>query len=201
MQVTASTQAAPQGWLGGRTELGPILRDPRARVLGVTFAIVLVLIAMVMLNVARLAAVWENGHWTVASVGATAAAVIGARRATGLDRTLRSYAAVSLGMCAVGSFIWDLEVLVGSESLTSVADAFWLGSLVPLALGLRCAVRERFSLVDRRTTYLDSIIVFTAVSNWPVADRGDGDPDRVPDARGRADALDARARRRAQLCH
>ena len=72
------------GGLGLAPKLGPLLRDPRAQVLAVTFGIVLVLIAMVMLNVAGLAAVWENGHWTVASIGATAEAVIGARRATGL---------------------------------------------------------------------------------------------------------------------
>ncbi len=164
MHLTARSRAAQQPHsLAAVGQLTSLRVDARAQVLAASFAIVVVLIAMVILNVGGLAAVWENGHWTVAAIGATVAAAIGARQATGLDRTLRRSATVALAMVTVGTIAWDLSVWLDSDLLVSVADAFWLGSLVPLGFGLRSAIRDRFSLVDRHTAYLDSLIVFAAV--------------------------------------
>ena len=66
----------------------------------------LLFMLLTALNAGGQVVLWENAHWTVAGLLATAVATSAAYRSTGLDRRLRTLLAVGAASWLIGQLCW-----------------------------------------------------------------------------------------------
>jgi diguanylate cyclase (GGDEF)-like protein/PAS domain S-box-containing protein len=118
------------------------------------------------------AVLWENAHWTISAFAGAALVVIGARSATGPERTVRGMLALGLISYAAGQIIWDFEAIAGVQSVPALSDLGFLASALPIAAGLLVAVRPHLSGAELRAAYLDGAVIFLTISGLIVAAYG-----------------------------
>ena len=132
-----------------------------------------VLMALTALNVGGQVVLWENAHWTLAGLLATALAAAGAARSTGEERRVRSLVAIGAACWVAGQLSWDLQTAVGFFSLPAPSDIGFLLLVAPVAVALVLAVRGRMPQAEERAVYLDSGAIFLAITAAILAAYGD----------------------------
>jgi diguanylate cyclase (GGDEF)-like protein/PAS domain S-box-containing protein len=149
------------------TGFGAVLR-PRPLFLllaAATFAAM----ALTVLDTFGQAVLWENVHWTVSAFGAAALAIVGWRSGPRDDRTVRGLLALGLMCYAAGQLVWNVQGMLGIQSVPAPSDVGFLISALPIAAGLLVAVRPHLSAGERRAAYLDGAVIFLSISGIVVA--------------------------------
>jgi diguanylate cyclase (GGDEF)-like protein/PAS domain S-box-containing protein len=152
---------------GASTSPRPVI-DAR-RLLVLVAALTLVAMALTIVDALEQGALWENVHWTISAFGAAGLAILGARSATGHDRTVRGLLALGLVCYAAGQLIWNVQVIAGIQSVPALSDLGFLISALPIAAGLLVAVRPHLSPGELRAAYLDGAVIFVTISGLIVA--------------------------------
>ncbi len=114
--------------------IGPpfvMLAQPAVRVilLGVLISAPFMILALA--NVGGLSVLWDNLHWSLASIVAFAATIVGAR-APGTSpraRTIRRLAVVAFGLWMLANVTWGLLAALDVISIPSIADSFVVAPL------------------------------------------------------------------------
>lgn len=136
--------------------------------------IVGLLMLLTAFDVAGQVMLWENAHWTVAGLLSTAVVVIGARTTHGLDRRLRMLVALGTVSWSVGQLCWIIQTSVGFFNIPAPSDIGFLGLVVPVAIALLVAVHGRLRRAEEVAVYLDSAVIFLAITAAILAAYGDG---------------------------
>jgi len=110
------------------------------------------------------ATLWENGHWTVAGILATAVAISAAHHSRGRERRLRSMVALAAGSWAIGQLTWDLQTAIGFFAIPAPSDIGFLLLVVPAIAAFALAVQKRLPRVEEVAVYLDATALFLAIS-------------------------------------
>ena len=144
--------------------IGPpfvMLAQPAVRVilLGVLISAPFMILALA--NVGGLSVLWDNLHWSLASIAAFAATVLGAR-APGTSpraRTIRRLAVVAFGLWMLANVTWGLLAALDVISIPSIADSFVVALFVPAVLILGTAVHGRLTAAEEVAVYFDSALL------------------------------------------
>ncbi|HVA87293.1 MAG TPA: ATP-binding protein [Candidatus Saccharimonadales bacterium] len=143
-------------------------RRPRPALIGALalggIALVVLFGALAAMNALGQAVLWENAHWTIATIGACIIAILGVRWATREQRRMRRLVAIALACWVVGQLIWDVQVALDDTSIPGPSDVFFLGSVIPILVALRELVRGRLRVADEITVALDSLAIFFALA-------------------------------------
>lgn len=112
-------------------------------------------------NVGGLSVLWDNLHWSLASVGAFAATIVGARGqgTSPRARTIRRLAAVAFGLWMLANVTWGVLALLEVNSFPSIADIFVVAVFVPAVLVLGKAVHGRLTAAEEVAVYFDSALL------------------------------------------
>ncbi|HKB28741.1 MAG TPA: diguanylate cyclase, partial [Candidatus Limnocylindrales bacterium] len=116
---------------------------------------------------------WENAHWTLAGLLASAVAAVGAQRSKGFERRLRGLVALGACLWLVGQLSWDVQTAVGYFSVPAPSDIGFLCLVVPVILALVLAVHGRMPRAEELAVYLDATAIFLAISAAILAAYGD----------------------------
>jgi PAS domain S-box-containing protein len=127
----------------------------------------IVLIALTQMG-GDLATLWENGHWTVSASAAFAAAMLGRRTATGVERRTRSWAAAMIGMWLVGAVVVDVDTFLGVGTFPGIPEAMFVAAAVPLAGWIVAGILARSTRIDRWSGLIDGAAVVVAVGGLVV---------------------------------
>ena len=133
--------------------------EPAVRVilLGVLVSTPLMILALG--DVGGLATLWRNLHWSLASIAAFAATLLGARSATGRVGTIRRAAAAAFGLWMLSTVTYGVLALIGASSIPSIATGFAAAMFVPAAFVLIKAVQGRLTLAEEVAVYFDSALM------------------------------------------
>lgn len=134
--------------------------------------VLLLLFGLTATNALGQAALWENAHWTVSVLVATPLAYLGYRRAPPEERVARGGIALGVFLYLVGQVAWDLQIVFDVLTVPAVSDVFFLGSVVPIVLGLTHAFRSRLSPAERTAFGIDAATVTALVTLIVVAGYG-----------------------------
>jgi diguanylate cyclase (GGDEF)-like protein len=145
----------PLRWLG--------TRSPLVRVTIVGSAVLGVAFLLTALDVAGQVVLWENLHWTIASVVAVILTDIGARQTTGHERFVRRLFEVSWATSLLGMVAWDLQVASGIVTVPAPSDIFFIGSALPAVAAFAVSVRGWLGRGQEVAAYLDSLAVSAAI--------------------------------------
>jgi signal transduction histidine kinase len=149
--------------------------DPAVRVilLGVLIAAPFMILAVA--NGAGLSVLWDNLHWSLASVAAFAATIVGARGQglTPRARTIRRLAVVAFGLWMVANVTWGLLAVLHVNSIPSIADAFVVAVFVPAVLMLGTAVHGRLTAAEEVAVYFDSALLVILIGTILILVHGD----------------------------
>ncbi|MDP9481865.1 MAG: diguanylate cyclase, partial [Chloroflexota bacterium] len=126
--------------------------------------IVVVLAALAGLNVGGQAALWENGHWTLAGLLATTIAANAARVANGPVRRFRVMIALGCASWFVGQLTWVVQSAVGYYSLPAPSDVGFMFLAVPTVAALLLYLHGRLPRVEEIAVYLDSAAIFLTIT-------------------------------------
>ena len=118
-------------------------------------------------------AIWENAHWTASVALATMIAVVGARRASGQERRVRTLFAVAFGFGLVGQIVFVLQVGVGFSGYPGPADVVFLAMGVPLVAGFVQWVRGRTGAIGALGFSLDVAVLTAAATVIIIARYGE----------------------------
>jgi diguanylate cyclase (GGDEF)-like protein/PAS domain S-box-containing protein len=116
---------------------------------------------------------WENAHWTAASLLATAVVTSAAYRATGFEQRLRTLVALGTAAWFVGQLLWDAQIALGYFNVPAPSDAGFLFLVVPVAVAFVLSVRRRVPRAEELAVYLDAAAIFLAISAAILAAYGD----------------------------
>jgi diguanylate cyclase (GGDEF)-like protein/PAS domain S-box-containing protein len=137
------------------------------------------LMALTALRAWGATAIWENAHWTASVALATLIAVVGARRASGQERRVRTLFAVAFSFGLVGQIVFVLQVGVGFSGYPGPADVVFLAMGVPLVAGFVQWVRGRtgaiglgFSLDVAVLTAAATVIIIARYGELAIATGG-----------------------------
>jgi signal transduction histidine kinase len=133
--------------------------EPAVRVilLGVVLTAPLMVLAAASADGER--ALWTNLQWSVASIFAFAATIVGARSASGRAGTIRRAGVVAFGLWMLSNLTWGLLALVGSTSIPSVATVFAAAMFVPAVFIIGKAVHGRLTTAEEVAVYFDSALL------------------------------------------
>lgn len=146
---------------------------PAAVALAVTTGLTLLLFVFTAVDLAGLATVWENAHWTVASTGAAVAAAIGASTAADeRERTVRRAAALALWVWAIGQVVWLAQLALGIAGFPTPADALFLATIGPAIAAAVASLRGRISRPEGVRLALDIATSFFASAALVIAFAG-----------------------------
>ncbi|HEX7473002.1 MAG TPA: EAL domain-containing protein [Candidatus Limnocylindrales bacterium] len=121
------------------------------------------------LDVGGQAALWENGHWTLAGLLATIMTVTATRVSSGLERRFRSLIALGCASWLVGQLAWNLQTAIGYYSLPAPSDVGYMFLAVPSIGALLLYLRRRLPRVEEIAVYLDSAAIFLAITGLVLA--------------------------------
>lgn len=139
-------------------------RFDAARAIVIVSAVLLaVLFILTALDAAGWAMWWEIGHWTVSAALAVGLALVGARRATGVERRARAVASVALATYLIGELLWDAQVVAGLYPVPAPSDLFFLGMAAPFLVALAIGVHASGSRGELRTFALDAAMLIVAI--------------------------------------
>lgn len=152
----------PQG--GIRPRLGfAVPAEPAVRLILLGVLVSVPLIVLGIANAGGLRTFWDNLQWILSSAAAFAAAVVGARSASGRAGTIRRACAVAFGLWMLANIAWALLALYGLESIPSIADVFTVSLFIPSVFVLVKAVEGRLSVAEEVAVYFDSALVVILV--------------------------------------
>jgi signal transduction histidine kinase len=142
-----------------------MLPEPAVRVilLGVLIATPFMILAVA--NVGGLGVLWDNLHWSLASMVAFVATIVGAR-GQGLSpraRTIRRLAVVAFGLWMLANVTWGLLAVLHVNSIPSIADIFVVAVFVPAVLALGTAVHGRLTAAEEVAVYFDSALLLILI--------------------------------------
>ena len=125
----------------------------------------LVLIALAQLNAGGHGALWENLHWLVSALTATAVAGLAARDASPADRRLRLAAFAALAIWSAYAVSWAMLVAADRVAFPSPADILGLAAVIPGFLILGVLVRGSVTSAEETAVYLDAGLVAAATAS------------------------------------
>jgi diguanylate cyclase (GGDEF)-like protein/PAS domain S-box-containing protein len=134
-----------------------------ARLVVIGVIVVGSLMALTAVGAMGATAVWENGHWTASIAFGTIIAAVGARRASGQERRIRTLFATALGFTLVGEIVYDVQVGVGFSAYPGPADVLFLAMGVPLIAAFIWWIRGRTGAIGAVGFSLD-VAVLTAAT-------------------------------------
>jgi diguanylate cyclase (GGDEF)-like protein/PAS domain S-box-containing protein len=134
------------------------------RLLLVGLPIVTVCMILAALDVAGQVVLWENAHWTVAGLLATAVAATSARRAEGLERRLRGLIALGTASWAIGQLCWVGQTAVGFFMVPAPSDIGFLFLVVPVIAALILVVHGRMPRAEEFAVFVDGAAIFLTIS-------------------------------------
>jgi signal transduction histidine kinase len=133
--------------------------EPAGRVILLGALLTAPLVVLAVSNAGGDRALWSNLQWSVASIFAFAATVVGARTASGRAGTIRRAGAVAFGLWMLATLTWGALALVGSTSIPSAATVFAAAMFVPAAFILVKAVHGRLTIAEEVAVYFDSALL------------------------------------------
>ncbi len=107
---------------------------------------------------------FDNLHWTAATVTAAVLAWFGVRAAQAASVRGLRWIALGLTAYAVGQIIWDAQVLMDFDGFPSPSDLFYLLLGPCVAAGLLVEAFRLANRVQRKTLLLDAAILGIAVT-------------------------------------
>jgi len=143
------------------------------RLLLVGLPVVGVLFLLTATDLGGQAVLWENGHWTVAGILATAVALSAAHRSSGRERQLRLLVSLSAASWAVGQLTWDLQTAVGYFGIPAPSDIGFLLLVVPAVAAFGLTIQRRLPRVEEIAIYLDAAAIFLAITAAILSAYGD----------------------------
>ena len=138
-------------------------RTAPGRVLLAGGAVSAVFILLATWDVASLAPLWTNVHWTLAAIVATAAVGLSVRGTTGSVRAVRKGVVYWGCLWTAGQVVWDVQIALGFAQAPTPGDLILLASVLPMAIVLRASLRGRLSLIGEVAVYLDAATVALAI--------------------------------------
>ena len=105
--------------------------EPAVRVILLGALLTAPLMVLAAANAGGERALWSNFQWSLASIVAFAATIIGARSASGGAGTIRRAGVVAFGLWMLSTITWGMLALFGSTSIPSVATVFAGAMFVP----------------------------------------------------------------------
>ena len=122
------------------------------------------LIVMSATNAFGQAALWENGHWTVAGLAATLVAFTAMRSTTDANRRFAKLLTISAAIWLLGQVAWDVQMAEGFFAVPAPSDIGYLASVIPVTVALVLTVRQRLPRAEEFAVYIDAIVNFLAIS-------------------------------------
>ncbi len=177
--LTGATRARHPVVLGARLPaVAPGLRTAIeaatvSRLLILGLPILLLLMVLTAIDAGGQVVLWENAHWTVAGLLATALAAGAAYRGSGVERRLRGLVALGAAAWFVGQLSWDTQTALGIFSVPAPSDIGYLFLVVPVIVALIVAVRGRLPRAEETALYLDGAAIFLAITAGILAAHGD----------------------------
>jgi hypothetical protein len=135
-----------------------------SRLLAVGLPAIGALFAFTAIDLFGQATLWENGHWTLAGILATAVAISAAHQSHGRERRLRRMVALAAACWAIGQLAWDVQTAVGFFAIPAPSDIGFLLTVVPAIAAFGVAVQKRLPRVEEVAVYLDAAALFLAIS-------------------------------------
>ena len=134
---------------------------PAVRVILLGVLISAPFMTLALANVGGLSVLWDNLHWSLASIVAFGATIVGAR-GQGLSpraRTIRRLSVATFGLWMLGNVTWGLLALLHVTSIPSIADTFVVALFVPAVLALGKAVHGRLTAAEEVAVYFDAALL------------------------------------------
>lgn len=144
-----------------------------ARLLLVGLPILALLMGLTAIDAGGQRVLWENAHWTVAGLLATALAAGAALRGEGAERRIRSLVALGAAAWLVGQLCWDTQTALGIFNVPAPSDIGFLFLVVPVIVALIVAVRGRLPWAEETALYLDGGAIFLAITAGIMTAHGD----------------------------
>ena len=138
-----------------------MLAQPAVRVILLGLLVTTPFMILSVANVGGLSVLWDNLHWTIASVAAFVATIFGAR-APGTSpraRAIRRLAVVTFGLWMLANVTRGLLAILDVNSIPSVADIFVVALFVPAVLMRGKAVHGRLTAAEEVAVYFDSALL------------------------------------------
>jgi len=129
-----------------------------------TIGLIVLFGALAQADAGGQAILWENAHWSIATIGAFSLAMLGVRSANPEQLGMRRLTAVALALWVAGQAIWVVQVALNDTALPGPSDVFFLSSVIPIILVLRELAKGRLRLTDRIVVALDSLSIFFALA-------------------------------------
>jgi diguanylate cyclase (GGDEF)-like protein/PAS domain S-box-containing protein len=136
----------------------------RSGVLLIGLPIVGLFMLLTALDAGGLAAVWENAHWTSASLVGAVLALVTIRSTNGLCRRVAILVATASVAWFLGQIVWDIQTAIGYFQLPAPSDIGFLMVVPPVVVAFVVVIRGRVSKPEELAIYLDTVAIFLAVS-------------------------------------
>jgi diguanylate cyclase (GGDEF)-like protein/PAS domain S-box-containing protein len=149
-----------------------LFASPR-RLLVAGIPVMVAFMLLSVLNAAGQVVLWENAHWTVAGLLATAVATSAAHRSSGPDRRLRTLVAIGAASWLVGQICWVVQTAIGYFSVPAPSDVGFLFFVMPIIAAFLFSVRGRLGQAEEWSLYLDGAVVFLVITGTILAAYGD----------------------------
>jgi diguanylate cyclase (GGDEF)-like protein/PAS domain S-box-containing protein len=157
----------------GRGLRGALAAASVARLLGAGLPILALLMLLTAIDAGGQRVLWENAHWTVAGLLATALAAASAGRATGVERGIRGLVALGAAAWLVGQLCWDAQTALAIFSVPAPSDIGFLFLVVPVVVAVIVAVHGRLPRAEEMALYLDGGAIFLAITAAIMTAHGD----------------------------
>lgn len=122
----------------------------------------LLFILFSMADVGGLRPVWDVIHWTLSPITALGIVIIGARRAAGLDRRIRTGLIGVVVLWLASQVAWLVQSSLGPMPIPSLGDLLILATPLPVGAVVLAYARTQLSGPRLHVLYLDCIAVCIA---------------------------------------
>ena len=146
--------------------------EPAVRVILLGALLTAPLMVLAVSNVGGEKVLWTNLQWSLASIVAFAATIVGARSSSGRAGTIRRAGAVAFGLWMLANLTWGLLALVGSTSIPSIATVFAAAMFVPAGFILVKAVHGRLTIAEEVAVYFDSALLVILIGTVLIVAHG-----------------------------
>ena len=136
--------------------------EPAVRVILLGALLTAPLMVLAAANICGEKVLWSNLQWSLASIFAFAATIVGARAASGRAGTIRRAGVAFFGLWMLSNLTWGLLALVGSSSIPSIATVFGTAMFVPAVFILVKAVHGRLTTAEEVAVF-DSALLFILI--------------------------------------
>jgi signal transduction histidine kinase len=133
--------------------------EPAARVILLGALLTAPVMVLAAANIGGEKVFWSNLQWSLASIFAFGATIVGARSASGRAGTIRRAGVAFFGLWMLSNLTWGLLALVGSSSIPSIATVFGTAMFVPAVFILVKAVHGRLTTAEEVAVYFDSALL------------------------------------------